>query len=550
MMINGMERIGRYQIESELGRGAMGVVYLATDPSIGRQVAIKTIRLGEVNNPQERKKLRERLFREARSAGALSHRGIVTIYDMDDDGDLAFISMEFVDGSTLDGLMSEEEPIPPATLLNYLRQTAAGLDYAHQKGIVHRDVKPANIMIDSEGVVKITDFGIAKVTTADQFTMTGTIVGTPNYMSPEQVQGQKVDGRSDQFSLAVIAYEALTGEKPFIGEHLTTVVFKIVAEAPVPPSRINPTLGAEVEAALLKALAKKPDARFLSCTEFISTLAKACAATKDLKTLVRGGSLEMETMEAAPVRKTPARKPVQKEPAAKLPPPRRGRDATTQTAEGRRQLGVLSILLGLLLAAGLAGVAVWQVLPYIQDQPEPAPPPAQRATIPEPILQEPKPSPVSPPEPVAERAVQRKPSPIGASQLIHIPSDPSGATATLDGRDSCKTPCTLEAPAGRHSLVVTLAGYGPETREITIAREPVDLSVIALRVAAGHVMLSSKPSGAAIYLNGRLVQQVTPTQLDLQPGTYTIAVEKDGQRAAEQIRLRNGDTRVVRLTLE
>src|SRR5437899_3133649 len=207
-----MDRIGRYKIVRELGRGAMGVVYHAIDPNIGRPVAIKTIQLGDGRKPEEQERLRERLFREARSAGILSHPGIVTIYDVEQQGDLAYIAMEYVDGPTLDQLLSGGQPTPPEKLFSILGQTAAALDYAHGKGIVHRDIKPANIMIARDGTAKITDFGIAKITASEQFTMTGSIVGTPHYMSPEQVQGLAVDGRSDQFSLAVIAYEMLTGE--------------------------------------------------------------------------------------------------------------------------------------------------------------------------------------------------------------------------------------------------------------------------------------------------------------------------------------------------
>src|SRR5579872_59269 len=257
-----MTRIGRYRIVKELGRGAMGVVYLALDPHIGRDVAIKTIRLGEVQRPEERERLRERLFREARSAGMLSHPGIVTIYDVDEEDELAYIAMEYVNGPTLDYLLSQENGLSREQMFSVLGQTAAALDYAHSKGIVHRDIKPANIMIAADGSTKVTDFGIAKITTNEHLTITGTIVGTPHYMSPEQVQGLEVDGRSDQFSLAVIVYEMLTGEKPYTGEHLTTVVYKIVAEEPVPPHRLNPSLAGPIEGALKKALAKKPEARY------------------------------------------------------------------------------------------------------------------------------------------------------------------------------------------------------------------------------------------------------------------------------------------------
>src|SRR5690348_15373452 len=174
-----MDRIGRYKIVRELAGGAMGIVYHAIDPNIGRPVAIKTIQLGQGRKPEEVEKMRERLFREARSAGMLSHPGIVTIYDVEQQGDLAYIAMEYVDGPTLDQMLSAQPPITPERMFSILAQTAAALDYAHQKGIVHRDIKPANIMITKDGTAKITDFGIAKITASDQFTMTGSIVGTP-----------------------------------------------------------------------------------------------------------------------------------------------------------------------------------------------------------------------------------------------------------------------------------------------------------------------------------------------------------------------------------
>src|SRR5919206_3183153 len=162
-----MDRIGRYKIVRELGRGAMGVVYHAIDPNIGRPVAIKTIQLGGGRKPEEVDRLRERLFREARSAGILSHPGIVTIYDVEQHGDVAYIAMEYVDGPTLDSVLAREQPLSAEDMFSILGQTAVALDYAHQKGIVHRDIKPANIMLAGDGTVKITDFGIAKVTTSE-----------------------------------------------------------------------------------------------------------------------------------------------------------------------------------------------------------------------------------------------------------------------------------------------------------------------------------------------------------------------------------------------
>ena len=346
----------------------MGVVYHAIDPNIGRPVAIKTIHFGDTRKPEEIDRQRERLFREARSAGMLSHPGIVTIYDVEQQGDLAYIAMEYVDGPTLDQVLTEAGPLSAERMFSILAQTGVALDYAHSKGIVHRDIKPANIMLSADGTAKIADFGIAKITEAENLTMTGTIVGTPHYMSPEQVQGQPVDGRSDQFSLAVIAYEMLTGEKPYTGEHLTTVVYKIVAEEPVPPHRLNPSLSTGIENVLRKALAKKAEGRYRNCQDFIESLEKACGATKGWKSMPRGGLLNAATMVdmKAPAIAAPA-------PAALPPPRRKGRaDPITATAEAGRKPGFPAFLLAVLVAAGLLALIGWQAAPWLMPGRQPS----------------------------------------------------------------------------------------------------------------------------------------------------------------------------------
>jgi serine/threonine-protein kinase len=289
-----VQQIGRYQISEEVGRGAMGVVYKALDPAIGRTIAIKSIRLKDLSDPSERDRLRERLFREAQSAGILSHPGIVTIYDIAEADGLAYIFMEFVNGPPLEKMLEERAP-DKETLLSFLRQIAAALDYAHKKGIVHRDIKPANIMIHEDGTAKVTDFGVAKIM-SQQMTQAGTMMGTPSYMSPEQIQGGAISGRADQFALAVIAYEMLTGDKPFSAEHLPTLLFKIMRDDPVPPQRMNTTLDNQVEMVFRVALAKIPEDRYENCTAFADALAAALLASPEWMPLPRGASHDLPTV--------------------------------------------------------------------------------------------------------------------------------------------------------------------------------------------------------------------------------------------------------------
>jgi serine/threonine-protein kinase len=264
-----MDKLGRYQILGELGRGACGVVYRAQDPKIGRQVAIKTIPTHELREFADGRDLYERLCREAQSAGVLSHPNIVTVYELDEDGKMTYIVMELVEGKTLREIMASGVQ-PRQMTLDVLQQIASGLDFAHRKGIVHRDVKPGNVIVDPSGLVKITDFGVAKILAAAGTTQTGTTVGTPFYMSPEQVHGRAIDGRADQFALAVIAYEMLVGHRPFQGESLPTIIHQILSVDVPRPEDIE-RLGPAVPV-LKKALAKNPDDRYTSCQDFARAL--------------------------------------------------------------------------------------------------------------------------------------------------------------------------------------------------------------------------------------------------------------------------------------
>ncbi|MFI5105381.1 MAG: serine/threonine protein kinase, partial [Terriglobales bacterium] len=263
-----LETVGRYEIIGELGRGAMGVVYKAKDPTIGRTVALKTMRL-DVHGLDAAEMVR-RFQNEARAAGVLSHSNIVTIYDAGQQDGIFYIAMEFIQGTTLHELIAEKHILTTEEVIQYSRQICRGLDYAHSHGIVHRDVKPANIMITGNGTVKIMDFGIAKA--GGSMTSTGQVLGTPNYMAPEQVKGRPLDGRSDLFSFGVILYEMLTGEKPFVGQNVTTIIYKIVNENPIAPRDLDVTVHPGLSAIVVKALAKLAEDRYQSGAELVRDL--------------------------------------------------------------------------------------------------------------------------------------------------------------------------------------------------------------------------------------------------------------------------------------
>src|SRR5688572_25042054 len=222
---------GRFRVIRPLGRGGMGMVYLAEDPIIGRQVAIKVVRADPGLDDSEIHELQTRFEREFQSAGTLSHPNIVTVFDVGKEGDSSFFAMEFLPGESLSDVLKAPRVLSFKEIADYATKICSALDYAHDHGVVHRDIKPANILIDKMGEPKITDFGVAKLTSTN-LTRTGTVVGTPSYMSPEQVTGQPVSGASDQFSIAVIYYQMLTGELPFTGENPTTILYKIVHETP------------------------------------------------------------------------------------------------------------------------------------------------------------------------------------------------------------------------------------------------------------------------------------------------------------------------------
>src|SRR5689334_1427448 len=250
----------------------MGVDYRANDPFIGRTVAVKTLQLSEQGTGLTREELLNRFQTEARAAGLLTHPNIVVVYDAGEEDGLFFITMELVEGKSLQALIDSGQLFPLPRILRIMEQTCGALQFAHDRNIVHRDIKPANLMLTPDDTVKVTDFGTAKILQFGTAQQTAHVMGTPSYMSPEQIKGKLVDGRSDIFSLGVVLYELVTGEKPFPGQNITTVIYKIVNEEPVAPRQLDPSLHPGLNAIILKALAKEPSQRHQHCRDLIEDL--------------------------------------------------------------------------------------------------------------------------------------------------------------------------------------------------------------------------------------------------------------------------------------
>ena len=266
--------LGRYKVLKELGRGAMGLVYLGKDPTIQRFVAIKTMRLDQIDNDDKLQDFKARFFREAESTGRLSHPNIVTIYDAGEEADLGYIAMEFIEGTPLNQWARKPNLMPVNEVLLTVATVADALDYAHQQGVVHRDIKPANIMLTKDRIVKVMDFGIAKLASSSK-TQTNIVLGTPTYMSPEQIAGKKVDGRSDIFSLGVVLFELLTGQLPFTADNLSAVLFSIAHHPHPAIQTLRPDLPLMVPEIVDRALQKELLHRYRRADEFAGEL-RAC----------------------------------------------------------------------------------------------------------------------------------------------------------------------------------------------------------------------------------------------------------------------------------
>ena len=588
-MAEALTKAGRYQIVGELGRGSMGVVYQGFDPIIGRTVAIKTM-LPEGLSPQEFQEYKARFQREAMAAGILAHPNIITVYDFGEDNGVLYLAMEFLEGKSLEKIVQEQTVLPIETILPIYDQVCSALDHAHRNKVVHRDIKPANIMILQNGLVKVTDFGIAKMM-AMGMTQAGQILGTPNYMSPEQVKGRQIDGRSDIFSLGVILYELVTGEKPFGGQNITTVIYKIINENPIPPRELDASIHAGLSCVISKALAKNVDERYQTCRE----LAEDLRNYKNLGGAAVGQSTVV--LKAAPVPLAvaePAPPPLDQTPLTPTPPPQSAPTAVDETpiasslsihmipppAPRQQSIPQIAWVLGALLVVAIMGgisyflvlrprsqpvtpvvpSAVAKVTPAQNPQPpvtpatQPAAPvtaptaPATAAepTTPKPAEAPPKPAVVSKPEPRARIAAAK------VGQLM-VSANVSGARISVDGQSdpSWLTPHTIaDLPAGAHNVVISMDGYENFQQSVTIGGGQTSNVVGSLSSPRAELDIVTEPAGVEVLIDGKSYGP-SPVRATLAPGNHTYTVKRPGMAPYENtVALQSGQIITKRLSLQ
>jgi eukaryotic-like serine/threonine-protein kinase len=551
-------KIGRYEITGQLGKGAMGVVYKATDPTIGRVVALKTARL-DVHGTEAEEML-ARFRNEARLAGVLKHPNIVTVYDAGDFEGLFYIAMEYIEGETLQKLLAEKRKLPPERIVILAQQVCAGLDAAAAHKVVHRDIKPANIMIETAGVAKIMDFGIAK--TSDGLTSTGQVLGTPNYMSPEQVRGLRLDGRSDLFSFGVVLYEMVTGEKPFHGDNVATIIYKIIHEDPTPPREVDAAIHPVLSAIISKALAKHPDTRYQTGADLARDLTncKAPTVAPTEPTVVLATAAPPAA--AAPKARRDTREIV---PAAAAKPAGKPASSTKISLPGEGQVSLLAIIGGivLLVIATVLGVIAYvrhsqaqqraELEQRLQQLETSSSGPAAASSKPSPSGQEPtatasQPAPAAPTAAVNPSAASRDNSTspesgqpdsstpasdgLATGELV-LNTTPDGAQVQIDGKGSpgWRTPYTAHVAPGTHTVSFQLSGYAGETRVVELSAGGQAFVAASLKQQQAGISLQSDPPGASILLDGSDTSQVTPAQVTASPGNHVILLRKSGYGA-------------------
>ena len=526
-------QIGRFIIVRELGKGAMGQVFLAEDPKIDRKVAIKTVVMPQGTSPEMARETSQRFLREAQAAGKLLHPNIVTIFDVGEADGVSFIAMEYIEGDSLDRHARPDSLLPLGTVLDIVSQTAAALDYAHTHHVVHRDIKPANLMVLPDGTVKVTDFGLAKNPQAN-LTQSGVLLGTPSYMSPEQIQGAELDGRSDLFSLGVLLYELLTGVRPFEAESISTIIYRVLYEDPRPPAAHNPALPGEVNLVLEKALAKSPGRRYATGSALAADLRKAFASLppESLTRPLAGVQPGFAAVSSTATR--PTGSTLRNERDRRVPiggratqrgatDPRIGRPAVPGSGGAAPAPTLLAHHPGKLTALFLTLAVALVVFPRFVNRDEPV----RSAERSDPLSRE--------AGPMASSAALT-----GGPQQVEIAVEtiPHGATIWLDAIRLAEPRVVLSMADPQPHDIVARAGCLHAVAEMT-AEDLASFSgplVMEMRPRRETVRIASQPIGARIRLNGRDTGKVTPADVELDAcEQQNITLSKTGYRQWEKI---------------
>jgi hypothetical protein len=599
--------IGDYDIYGELGRGGMAAVYLALDLSLNRKVAIKTMLPDLVVKTD----MVERFKREAQTAAALNHPHIIQIYSVKQTEDLVYFVMKFIEGRSLESVIIDQGQLGIGMTQQILHQVASALAYAHRKGVVHRDVKPANIMVDEDGWAIVTDFGIAKVQVAQNLTATGTAIGTPAYMSPEQFHNKSITGKSDQYSLGIVAYELLLGKKPFDGGTYAEIITQHLF-SPVPDLReTRPDLPENISASVMRMLAKNPDERFPDLDaaaaaigiperaeserlrgEMIS-LAKGVRRTVRMSVPVspipmtkKPATVAAATVVAAPSAATVAEKPapmpapVRKKIAPPAAPARPAAPVTAGAGKGRQWMMIAAAVV-----VAVGGFGTWKAMSGSGSGDQSAATAPGQTTAPSTTPPAPAPTPTATNSAgssgtvsanaapaVSQPSAPPVSTPSAPPARVTVTNVPSGAVITLDGRRQSGS--EFSARAGTHQLRIVATGFEPMTRSVTVrAGEPFTIAFDRRQLAAATppvtkvAPIRQAPAAALqgqglatlrlivqppaiLYIDGSNKGEQSRLQEELVPGTHTVRAEKAGFATKDTIvTILPGQTASIRLNL-
>jgi serine/threonine protein kinase len=484
------EKVDRYIIQEPLGKGAMGTVYRAVDPTIDRDVAVKTIHENEFRSSPDGEEMEARFRREIHTAGLLTHSNIVTIYDGGKDGRIHWIAMEYVDGPSLSTLLKENTRVPVQATLDIIIKVADAIDFAHRKNIIHRDLKPGNILLTSDGEPKLADFGIARIESSTM-TQTGVILGTPSYMSPEQVKGHSIDSRSDLFSLGIILYEMLTGQRPFKGESPTSIMYQIVHEEVKAPHVFNKEVPVALSRVVLKSLAKNAKNRYQTGAEFSAEL-REIREGGNLETTIVGFDAGIESVEIRPV-------------------PDVDTLSRLEALESNDGMGTIGkIIVFLLVMISITAGAYYAYL-FFSDQKE---------------------------EADSEQAVVSQEPPVAIEQIIRISANIQDADVMVDGENVGKadgTPISLTGSKGASAnLVVSAECYHSVEDTFVHSGEREISREYTLEPITKMIRIVSQPAEASVYLGENMIGK-TPLDHNIACGEDAeLRIELDGYHSQQQ----------------